>query len=85
MKRTNVRNERLVSLCLFGLLLFNYPLLKMFNAPTLVLGMPRLYLYLFGAWAAVIAGAVLILRLTHVDDEDARGEQARPRWSLPPR
>lgn len=85
MKRTNVRNERLVALLLFGLLLFNYPLLAMFNAPDLVLGIPKLYLYLFVAWAALIAGAALILRLTDQDDGDARGEPARARRTTPPR
>jgi hypothetical protein len=84
-KRTNIRNERLVALLLFGLLLFNYPLLAMFNAPDLILGIPKLYLYLFVAWAAVIAGAALILRLSDQDDSDARGEPARARRPTPPR
>lgn len=73
MKRTNVRNERLIALFLLGLLLFNYPLLAMFNAPTFVLGVPKLYLYLFLAWAALIAGAGLVLRWTEADDGSARG------------
>ena len=85
MKRTNIRNERLVALLLFGLLLFNYPLLAMFNAPDQILGIPKLYLYLFVAWAAVIAGAALILRLSDQDDNDARGEPARARRPTPPR
>ena len=85
MKRTNVRNERLVALLLFGLLLFNYPFLKMFNAPTLVLGVPKLFLYLFVAWGAVIAGAALILRLTESDDTGGGGEQGGERRALPPR
>jgi hypothetical protein len=84
-KRTNVRNERLVALFLFGLLLFNYPLLAMFNSPTLVAGVPKLYLYLFGAWAAVIAGAGLILRLAAHDDGDARGDVPRGGGTMPPR
>ena len=64
MKRTNTRSERLVGLFLFGLLLFNYPLLALFNAPRLVLGVPLLYLWLFVAWAAVIAATALILQRT---------------------
>jgi hypothetical protein len=70
MKRTNVRNERLVALFLLGLLLFNYPVLGPFNAPRLVLGIPLLYLYLFGAWAAVILVAALVIHST--------GEEERP-------
>jgi hypothetical protein len=76
-KRTNVRNERLVALFLLGLLLFNYPLLAMFNAPTLVLGAPKLYLYLFAAWAALIAGAGLVLRLAEPSEAGAQGEGGR--------
>jgi hypothetical protein len=63
-KRTNVRNERLVALFLLGLLLFNYPLLAMFNSPRVVAGIPLLYLYLFLAWIGVIAGAAAVLRWT---------------------
>lgn len=85
MKRTNVRNERLVALFLLGLLLFNYPLLAMFNAPTLVFGAPKLYLYLFVAWAALIAGAALVLKLTEADDGGARGDKAHVRGPTPPR
>jgi hypothetical protein len=64
MKRTNVRNERLVALFLLGLLLFNYPLLTLFNTPRIVLGVPLLYLYLFVAWAAVILVAVIVVHRT---------------------
>jgi hypothetical protein len=82
-KRTNLRNERLVALLLLGLFLFNYPLLKMFNESTLVLGVPKLYLYLFVAWAGMIAGAALILRVTESDggEEPDRGRARRP---MPP-
>jgi hypothetical protein len=64
MKRTNVRNERLVGLFLLGLALFDYPLLALFNTPRLVLGVPALYLYLFLAWAAVIAVVAIVLHRT---------------------
>jgi hypothetical protein len=64
MKRTNTRNERLVALFLLGLLLFNYPLLAMFNTPLLVAGIPLLYLYLFLGWIGVIGAAAAILRWT---------------------
>ena len=64
MGRTNAGHERLVALFLLGLLLFNYPLLWLFNAARPVLGIPLLYLYLFVAWGAVIAATVLIVRRT---------------------
>lgn len=80
-----MRNERLAALFLFGLLLFNYPLLAMFNTPTLALGMPKLYLYLFVAWASVIAGARLILRLPDPGDGDAARDPGRGSRMMPPR
>lgn len=64
MKRSHARNERLVGLFLLGLVLFEYPMLALFNAPRLVLGVPLLYLYLFLAWAAVIAISAIVLHRT---------------------
>jgi hypothetical protein len=64
MKRSHARNERLVGLFLLGLVLFEYPLLALFNAPRLVLGVPLLYLYLFLAWAAVIAISAIVVHRT---------------------
>jgi len=49
------RGQRLIALCLLGCVLFNYPVLALFNAPGTVLGIPVLYAYIFGAWAALIA------------------------------
>jgi hypothetical protein len=62
MKRTNVKNERLVALFLLGCVLFSYPFLEIFNVRRFVLGVPLLYLYLFTAWAAVIATAAVVVR-----------------------
>ena len=49
------RGQRFIALCMLGLLLFNYPLLALFNVDGAVFGIPILYAYLFGAWAALIA------------------------------
>jgi hypothetical protein len=54
MKQSNVKNQRLAALFLLGVLLFNYPLLALFNRATLVAGVPLLYVYIFGAWALLI-------------------------------
>ena len=54
--------QRLVGLFLLGCLLFNYPLLALFNARATVAGIPLLYAYLFTAWALLIALAVLVMR-----------------------
>ena len=55
MSEFETRGQRLIALCLLGLLLFNYPILALFNAPTTVLGVPLLYAYIFFAWALLIA------------------------------
>jgi len=51
--------ERTLALFLFGLLVFNPPLLSIFDRNALVFGMPLLYVYLFFAWGLMI---VLIAR-----------------------
>ncbi len=57
------RVQRLVALCLLGLLLFNYPLLALFNLPESVFGVPVLYAYIFAAWALLIGLMALAVRL----------------------
>jgi len=55
MRDVHVRGQRLAALFLLGLLLFNYPLLAVFNVTGTLLGIPVLYAYFFLAWAALIA------------------------------
>ena len=50
-----VKAQQLVALCLLGALLFNYPLLALFNVPDTVFGIPLLYAYIFAAWTALTA------------------------------
>ncbi|MBM3392365.1 MAG: hypothetical protein FJY34_10390 [Betaproteobacteria bacterium] len=54
MKRSIVTGQRLVAAFLLGCVLFNYPLIALFNKPGEVFGIPLLYFYLFGAWALLI-------------------------------
>lgn len=49
------RPDRLLAVLLLGLVAFNPPLLRVFGAGDTVLGVPLLYVYIFAAWAAVIA------------------------------
>ncbi len=58
----NKRSERLVALCLLGALLFNYPMLALFNRATLVAGIPLVYAYIFAAWALLIALIAIVAR-----------------------
>ena len=48
------KGQRFVAVCLLGVLLFNYPILALFNVSGRVLGVPLLYAYVFIAWAALI-------------------------------
>ncbi len=52
--------ERLIALALAGALALNFPLLDLFDRAALLLGVPVLFLYLFGAWAALIGLTALI-------------------------
>jgi hypothetical protein len=49
------KGQRLTALCLLGFLLFNYPILALFNLPASVLGVPVLYAWIFLAWGVLIA------------------------------
>lgn len=49
------RGARLAGIFVLGCLLFNYPLLALFNVQGSFLGVPALYAYLFAAWALVIS------------------------------
>ena len=54
------RGQRFVALCILGVLLFNYPVLALFNVPGTIFGVPVLYAYLFVAWGAMV-GLLAIL------------------------
>ena len=56
----SVKGQRLVALFLLGCLLFNYPLLAVFNVAATACGIPLLYAYLFSAWAALIAAMAYV-------------------------
>ena len=47
--------QRLVAVCMLGVVLFNYPLLAVFNVDATVFGIPVLYAYIFAAWSLMIA------------------------------
>lgn len=46
--------QRLVALFFLGVVLFNHPILSLFNQPVLVAGLPLLFLYLFAVWCGLI-------------------------------
>ena len=55
MDQLDRRAQRLVALCMLGCVLFNFPVLAIFNVSGFVLGIPVLYAYIFVAWALLIA------------------------------
>ncbi|MFM2359002.1 MAG: hypothetical protein RLY16_995 [Bacteroidota bacterium] len=69
MKR-KLRNQQLILLGLFALLLFNFPLLTVANKRILIGGIPTFYAYLFINWSIIV---YLIYRIadkknTHPDE-----------------
>lgn len=61
MKAKGTRAPRLAFLFLSGVLLFNYPLLALFNVQGYVFGVPVLYAYIFAAWGLLIALVALVM------------------------
>ena len=55
------KGPRLAALCLLGVLLFNYPVLAVFNVHGTLFGVPVLYAYFFIAWGALIALMALVV------------------------
>jgi hypothetical protein len=49
------KGQRLIALFIFGCLLFNYPVLSLFNVSTEAFGVPLLYTYIFAAWTLLVA------------------------------
>lgn len=61
MIRSAIKGQRLIVLFLFGMLLFNYPLLALFNRPAEAFGIPALYAYIFVSWALLIGLLALVV------------------------
>jgi hypothetical protein len=53
-RKRGARGQRLIGIFLLGLVLFNFPILALFNVGSTVFGIPVLFAYLFLAWAALI-------------------------------
>ena len=54
------KGQRFAALCMFGIVLFDYPILALFNVSGFLFGVPTLYAYVFSAWAALIAMMALL-------------------------
>ena len=54
------KEGRFVALCMLGVVLFNFPVLALFNVGGTIFGVPVLYAYIFAAWALLIALMALV-------------------------
>ena len=61
MREPEAKSQRLVALFILGCLLFNYPVLSLFNVPAEALGVPVLYAYIFIAWALLVGLMALVV------------------------
>jgi hypothetical protein len=66
--------HRLLALFGAGLLLFDFPLLRLWLADGTLLGLPRLPVALFTAWAILIAGVAWLMESRARAFEDPRAE-----------
>ena len=76
MTRNDIRGYRLVGIFLLGFVLFNYPLLSLFNLPRQIGGVPVLYAYFFLAWLILILLTLLATRSpkTSIDHLEIDGD-----------
>jgi len=72
MKRSGISSERIVGLLILGIVMFSPPFILIFDKPVLVAGIPLLFLYLFLAWAALIALMMLVVERSQVNAEQER-------------
>lgn len=65
MNHSRLTAQRLVALFLLGCLVFNFPLLALFNQGGEVFGIPLLYAYIFGVWLALIGLMAFVAERRH--------------------
>ena len=58
----SLRSARMVAVAALAVLLFDYPLLSLFDVDVRVLGVPLLWAYLLSAWVVVIAVVAWVVR-----------------------
>lgn len=70
MLRRTARRDRFIGLFVLGVILFNPPILNLFGGT--VFGWPALFVYLFVAWALIIAGVAFVSEKTPRSADDER-------------
>ncbi len=61
MNRKTRKSMQLVGVFFLGCVLFNYPIMTLFNIEAFIMGLPLFYVCLFTGWAVII---LLILLIT---------------------
>ena len=72
MLRRAARRDRLIGLFILAVILFNPPILNLFGGT--LFGWPALYIYLFVAWALIIAGVAVVVE-RNAPPTDERGSR----------
>lgn len=62
--RRGLSSQRLIAVFMTSAMLFNYPIISLFDGPEPVFGMPPIFLYLFVLWAVLIGLVALIVERT---------------------
>ena len=75
MVKASLTGQRLVVLFFLGLVLFNFPILGLFEGRGMVFGVPVLYAFAYGAWAFLI---LAMARVTARRDEASSSSAAKP-------
>ena len=65
----------MVAVAAMALLLFNFPLLALFDVEVRVLGVPLLWAYLFVIWSVVIVVVAWLARDADMTDADKTDDQ----------
>ena len=73
MNDSEIAGERLVALFLLGILMLTPPLMLIFDRSAAISGIPVLYLYLFVAWAVLIALLAFATELSNPQREGDPG------------
>jgi hypothetical protein len=76
MVKASLTGQRLVVLFCLGLVLFNFPILGLFEGRGMVFGVPVLYAFVYGAWALLI---LAMARVTGQRDEAPSSSPTKPK------
>jgi hypothetical protein len=73
-KERTIRSARLLALFGLGCVLFNYPILAIFNVPAFIRDIPILYVYVFCAWLFLI----VLIALASRESSPSEDRSVRP-------